>query len=280
MLSVNAYPDADFAGLYGYERPDDPACVKSRTGFVILAANCPVMWKSTLQTKTAMSTMEAEITSLAHCCRELFPIMDLAKFLADYFELDPVITKMNVTVHEDNAAALILAKMLPPECTPRSKFFHLETVWFREECVKRGVQLVVVISKEQLGDIFTKGLTKSKKLLYYKQTVASLSVLISTGRLINSEFTARAEERSNSCLFCALKQSCLIYFRSSDHLPGKEDSKVSRNSEKAKLTIESCMSSAAFLPTEPAATALEERLRIVCVGKERTTFPLQHSRIK
>eukprot|EP00956_Cyclotella_meneghiniana_P032322 scaffold88264_cov32-Cyclotella_meneghiniana.AAC.1 len=30
-LKVDAYPDADFAGLYGYESNSDPACAKSRT---------------------------------------------------------------------------------------------------------------------------------------------------------------------------------------------------------------------------------------------------------
>ena len=160
ILSIDAYPDADFAGLYGFERPDDPACVKSRTGFVILAANCPIMWKSTLQSKTALSTMEAEITALAHCCKELFPIMDLAQCFASYFELDPVKTSIKVSVHEDNAAALILANTLPPEYTPRSKFFHLETVWFREECVRRAISIIKVETREQLGDIFTKGLSK------------------------------------------------------------------------------------------------------------------------
>lgn len=160
ILEINAFPDADFAGLYGHEAPDDPACVKSRTGFVILAANCPVMWKSTLQTKTALSTTEAEITALAHCCKELFPIMDLAKQLAAYYDLDPVKTTMNVTINEDNAAALILAKMLPPEHTPRSKFFHLETVWFREEIVKRCIELKKVVTTDQLGDMFTKGLPR------------------------------------------------------------------------------------------------------------------------
>ncbi len=65
ILSIEALPDADFGGLYGHERGDDPACVKSRTGFIILAANCPILWKGQLQSKTALSTMEAEISALA-----------------------------------------------------------------------------------------------------------------------------------------------------------------------------------------------------------------------
>ena len=31
----DAYPDADFAGMYGHEDHTDPACAKSRTGFII-----------------------------------------------------------------------------------------------------------------------------------------------------------------------------------------------------------------------------------------------------
>ena len=160
LLSIDAFPDADFCGMYGVEKPNDPACVKSRTGFVICISNVPVLWMSKLQTKTALSTMEAEISALAHCCRELFPIMDISQFFTEYFKLGPSVTTMNVSVHEDNSSALILAESIPPEHTPRSKFFHLETVWFREEIVKRGIKLLKIDTKEQLGDIFTKGLPK------------------------------------------------------------------------------------------------------------------------
>eukprot|EP00956_Cyclotella_meneghiniana_P018181 scaffold30080_cov40-Cyclotella_meneghiniana.AAC.1 len=59
-LHVDCYPDADFAGLYGHEDKQDPHCVRSRTGYVILLANCPILWKSKLQTEIALSTMEAE----------------------------------------------------------------------------------------------------------------------------------------------------------------------------------------------------------------------------
>ncbi|KAL7481770.1 hypothetical protein ACHAW6_007440 [Cyclotella cf. meneghiniana] len=35
VLEVDEYPDADFAGLYGYEVVTAPACVKSRMGILI-----------------------------------------------------------------------------------------------------------------------------------------------------------------------------------------------------------------------------------------------------
>ena len=68
-LKIDCFPDADFAGLYGYENPSDPTCVKSRTGFLITICGCPVLWQSKLQSETALSTMEAEIIALAHSCK-------------------------------------------------------------------------------------------------------------------------------------------------------------------------------------------------------------------
>jgi hypothetical protein len=34
VFKTNVYGDADFAGGWGYEDPDDPICVKNKTGFV------------------------------------------------------------------------------------------------------------------------------------------------------------------------------------------------------------------------------------------------------
>jgi hypothetical protein len=56
-LKIDSYPDADFAGLYGYAKITDSACVKSRTGFIITVSECPMVWVSKLQTETALSTM-------------------------------------------------------------------------------------------------------------------------------------------------------------------------------------------------------------------------------
>ena len=37
---------------------------------------------------------------------------------------------MNVSVHEDNSGALVLAETLPPQFTPRSKYYATKTIWF------------------------------------------------------------------------------------------------------------------------------------------------------
>jgi hypothetical protein len=66
-IGIDAYPDTDFAGLYGYEDNNDPICVCSCMGYVITVAGCPIYWSSKLQTETATSTMEAEIIALGSC---------------------------------------------------------------------------------------------------------------------------------------------------------------------------------------------------------------------
>jgi len=60
----------------------NPTSVKSRTGYVILFANCPVSWASKLQTEIDMSTMEAEYIALSQAIRDLIPMQSLLKEIA------------------------------------------------------------------------------------------------------------------------------------------------------------------------------------------------------
>ena len=68
---------------------------------------------------------------------------------------------MKVSIHDDNSGALILAQTISPQFTPRSKYYTIKTVWFQEEIQKRKVELLKIETKEQLGDIFTKGLPRT-----------------------------------------------------------------------------------------------------------------------
>jgi hypothetical protein len=104
--------------------------------------------------------MEAKIIALSACCRELFAIIDMVCSLAVGTNLPIGNTTMNVSIHEDNSGALVLAKTLPPQFTPQSKYYTIKTIWFREEIFKRDIQLNKIDTVKQLGDIFTKGLTR------------------------------------------------------------------------------------------------------------------------
>ena len=160
-INIDCYPDADFGGLWSHENPQDPHCVRSRTGYVINLAGCPVVWKSKLQTEIALSTMESEYIALSTSCKELFPLIDLVKELGGCLGLDISDTvNLHVRIHEDNVGALTLGKLEPRRMTPRSKHYAVKYHWFREQIRPRNIQLVKIETSKQLGDLFTKGLPR------------------------------------------------------------------------------------------------------------------------
>ena len=72
-LGVEMFVDADFAGMWGFGDPTLSSSCRSRTGFVICLGGCPVLWKSTMQTEVASSTMQAEYIALSTAMRDLLP---------------------------------------------------------------------------------------------------------------------------------------------------------------------------------------------------------------
>jgi len=158
-LSVDCYPDADFAGLWGHEDPQDPHSVRSRTGYIITLSGCPILWKSSMQNLVALSSMESEYVSLSTACRDLFPLIDLIKELGGCLDI-PVKdeTNLHVRIHEDNVGAPTLGKLEPRRMTLRSKHYAVRYHWFRTEIGPRNIILQKITSAAQLGDIFTKGL--------------------------------------------------------------------------------------------------------------------------
>jgi Reverse transcriptase (RNA-dependent DNA polymerase) len=161
-LNVDCYVDADFAGLWPYEDKQDPSCVKSRTGFSICVANCPVIWSSKIQVDIATSTMEAEYNALSAAMKSVLPLLELLKTVAKGSGVsDEHVTKFKTTVWEDNVGALTLANMEPGRMTPRSKFYAVKYHWFRSHLKPNRVEVVKIDTKEQRADILTKGLVKA-----------------------------------------------------------------------------------------------------------------------
>ena len=59
--------------------PDFQKCVShlSRTGYVIMYANCTIHWVSRLQTEIALSTAKAEYLALSQALRNVIPLTTL-----------------------------------------------------------------------------------------------------------------------------------------------------------------------------------------------------------
>ena len=162
-MGIDCYVDADFAGLWGFEDPQDPTSVKSRTGYVLCLAGCPIIWASKLQTDIALSTMEAEYNALSMALKELLPLKRLVETVAQAVQipLHPT-TSMRVTVWEDNSGALILANLEPGRMTPRSKHYGVKYHWFREHLKPNNIEVLKIDTEDQQADILTKALRTHK----------------------------------------------------------------------------------------------------------------------
>jgi hypothetical protein len=105
--------------------------------------------------------MESEYVALSTACKDLFPIVQLVTDLASAVGLKiNNVANMHIKIHEDNVGALTLANLEPGRMTPRSKHYALKYHWFREHVHAKRVKIVKIDSKNQLGDIFTKGLPR------------------------------------------------------------------------------------------------------------------------
>jgi hypothetical protein len=160
-LVLDCYVDADFAGLWGYEDDQDPVCVKSRTGYVMTVEDCPVHWRSKLQTEIALSTLEAEYIALAQALRELIPMWQLFDELMTNFGIQGAGVTVKSTIFEDNNGAIATATS--QKLTPRTKHiaikYHFVKQYFgHKNSSVHPFQLKKIDTSEQKADIFTKGL--------------------------------------------------------------------------------------------------------------------------
>jgi hypothetical protein len=74
----------DVAGGWGYETPNDPICVKSRTGFLIEVRGCLIQSTSKIQAFIATSTMEAEFTALSVALRSANPLLEPIRYVIGF----------------------------------------------------------------------------------------------------------------------------------------------------------------------------------------------------
>ena len=161
--NVDCYVDADFAGLYSVEDPEDPNCARSRAGYVLTVAGCPIVWKSKLITEVCLSTLHAEYVALSMTVREFLPLKKLTKeILQEYkFETEKINFYTHSTIFEDNQGTLTVAKS--PRYTPTSKFIAVKYHWFRQYVSgpMKEFDLKWISTDLQRADLYTKGLQGS-----------------------------------------------------------------------------------------------------------------------
>jgi hypothetical protein len=159
-LRLDLYADADFAGLWGAEGPNDPTSVKSRSGNLVTFGGVPIVWLSKLQSEIALSTAESEYISLSTGLRTLLPLRQLLQEVCGFLKIERDKLSLISTVWEDNQATLKMVNAPFPNMTPRTKHIACKYHWFRSHVKDGEIECKYIKSEEQRADIFTKGLVK------------------------------------------------------------------------------------------------------------------------
>jgi hypothetical protein len=158
-LNLDCYVDADFAGLYKREPDLEPASVRSRSGYLVNLGDCPILWRSQLQTEIALSTLEAEYCALSHSLRTVLPLHRMIVEIVSCLKL-PHDLKATVSarVFEDNNGALLLATK--QRVTARTKYFLVKWHHFWSFVSSGEIEIEKIDTAEQRADYLTKGLPR------------------------------------------------------------------------------------------------------------------------
>jgi hypothetical protein len=150
------YVDADFAGNWDSDEAMDNAdTARSRSGFVITYADCPIVWSSKLQTEISLSTTEAEYIALSTAMRDCIPMLALMNEMRQ--KRYPIIytqPNINVKVYENNNGALEMDRL--PKMRARTKHINVKYHHFRHHVARGEILVEHIHSDDQRADIFTK----------------------------------------------------------------------------------------------------------------------------
>ena len=160
--SFDVYVDSDFVGNWNRQTAhEDESTSKSRSGYIIMFANCPLIWSSKLQTMVGLSTTECEYMALSQALRETIPLMQLMKELKKQgISTYSIVPRIHCKCFEDNSGALELARL--PKMRPRTKHLNQALHHFRSFVKDGSVKVLPIESINQKGDIFTKPLAQNQ----------------------------------------------------------------------------------------------------------------------
>ena len=155
----DCFVDASFAGDWDKDAVNDHDnfFAKSRSGYVIRYAGCPIIWASKLQTVVSLSSTESEVIALSMATREIIPLLRLARELKTAgFPINSDEAKIRCKIFEDNNGCIAIATK--PKVRPRTK--HLCTQWFHfQQHVSSGdLKMVKVDTEDQASDHLTKAI--------------------------------------------------------------------------------------------------------------------------
>ncbi len=110
---LEVFVNANFSGNWDATIAHfDKDTARSRHGYFVMFAGCPIVRASQLQTEISLSSTESEVTGLSYALRSAIPMMRLINELnKNGFRVPNVGPKVHCKVFEDNSGAIEIARV-------------------------------------------------------------------------------------------------------------------------------------------------------------------------
>ncbi|WMV29133.1 hypothetical protein MTR67_022518 [Solanum verrucosum] len=144
-LDMVGYADADWAGC--------PDSKQSTTGWCMMLGSYMISWKCKKQSRTSKSSTEAEYRSMSAACSEIIWLRRLLSKLG-------IEMKGSTTLYGDNTSAIRIATN--PVHHENTNHIDVDCHYIRELVQDRSISLKYISSKDQLADLFTKAMSRSR----------------------------------------------------------------------------------------------------------------------
>ena len=141
----HGYADAAYANADNY---------KSTSGYVFLAGEGAITWRSKKQISTASSSTHAEYVALSEASREACWLRNL------YSELGLLREEVPTTIYGDNDGSVAMANN--PQFHSRSKHIAVRWHWVRELVQENTISVDTCRDPDQTADILTKAIPRQK----------------------------------------------------------------------------------------------------------------------
>jgi hypothetical protein len=142
---LQGYSDSDYGG--------DEDTFRSTTGYMFTFGGGVVSWNSRLQPTVALSSSEAEYMALSATVQEA---VHLRQLLSDLGHEQP----RSTTIYEDNQSCIAMANN--PVNHARTKHINIRYHYVREKVRDGTIKLEYLPTAEQVADMLTKGLPKTR----------------------------------------------------------------------------------------------------------------------
>jgi hypothetical protein len=169
-LSFDCYVDADFAGNWIKDEADDIDTARSRAGWVIMFAGCPITWASKLQTIVALSSTESEYISASMALRETIVLLNIAREARNHgFTVKDAPTLFHCRIFEDNEGALEMLRT--PRFRPRTKHVATKFHHFQYHVNIGDITPQPIDTMDQPADLLTKASMKIDTFRTHRQFI-------------------------------------------------------------------------------------------------------------